>query len=125
MSARLWLSAVVVLCGALTVTGADAAAAKKKAAAKAPPPAADAAAAPKKKAVAKAPAPVAAGCTKAIPPFCVGVTSGKATYALFDTNPWIPPGTGVTVWGTVSGISPCGTAIYVTSWKKNKLKCKA
>jgi len=124
MSARLWLSAVVVLCGALAVTGADAAAAKKKAAAKAPAPAADATA-PKKKAAAKAPAPVAAGCTKAIPPFCVGVTSGKNTYALFDSNPWIPPGTGVTVWGRVSGVSPCGTAIYVTSWKKNNLKCKA
>jgi hypothetical protein len=125
MSARLWLSAVVVLCGALTVTGADAAAAKKKtAAAKAPAPAADTAAAPKKKA-AKAPAPVAVGCAKAIPPFCVGVTSGKTTYALFDQNPWIPPGTGVTVWGKVTSVSPCGTAISVTAWKKNNLKCRA
>ena len=107
MSARLWLSGVVVLCGALAVTGAEAAAAKKAKAAKAPP-------------------PVAAGCTKAIPPFCMGVTSGKTTYALFDANPWIPPGTGVTVWGKVTGISPCGsTAISVTAWKKNKLKCKA
>ena len=125
MSARLWLSAVVVLCGALAVTGADAAAAKKKAAeAKAPAPAADAAA-PKKKAAARGPAPIAAGCTKAIPPFCVGVTSGKTTYALFDSSPWIPPGTGVTVWGKVTSVSPCGTAISVTAWKKNNLKCKA
>jgi hypothetical protein len=106
MSARLWLSAVVVMCGALAVTGAEAAAKKKAAAAKAPP-------------------PVAAGCTKAIPPFCIGVTSGKTTYALFDSNPSIAPGTGVTVWGKVTGVSPCGTAISVTSWKKNKMKCKA
>jgi hypothetical protein len=99
-----WLIAVIALCGCLAVTGAEAA--KKKAP--------------------KAPPPIAVGCTKAIPPFCVGVTSGKTTYALFDANPWIPPGTGVTVWGKVTGISPCGTAISVTSWKPNKkLKCKA
>jgi hypothetical protein len=104
VTVRHWLTVVIALCGCLAVTGVEAAAKKK---------------------AAKAPPPVAVGCTKAIPPFCVGVTSGKTTYALFDANPWIPPGTGVTVWGTVSGVSPCGTAIYVTAWKKNKLKCKA
>jgi len=96
------LSLVALLCGSLAVTGAEAAAKKK---------------------MGKAPPPVAVGCTKAIPPFCIGITSGKTTYALFDTNPYIPPGTGVAVWGKVSGAGPCGTSISVSSWKPVKLKC--
>lgn len=103
MAAGRWLTLAIAL-SALAVTGVQAAPAKK---------------------AAKAERPVAQGCTKAIAPFCLGVTSGKTTYALFDANPWIPPGTGVTVWGKVSGAGPCGTSISVTKWQKNKLKCKA
>ena len=108
MAARHWLMAVVAVCGALAVTGAEAAA--------------------KKKAVAKGPPPVAQGCTYAQAPFCLGLaTSKKATYSLWNPNPWIPPGTAVQVWGTPSGQGPCGaTSIQVTSWKPIKnIKCKA
>jgi hypothetical protein len=102
VSARHVLCLVALLSGSLAVTGAEAAA-KKKAAAKAPP-------------------PVAVGCTRAIPPFCIGVTSGKSTYALFDATPFIPSNTGVAVWGKVSP-GPCGPGISVSSWKPVKLKC--
>jgi hypothetical protein len=103
VTAKFWLTLTIAICGAVAVTGAEAAAKKK----------------------ARAERPVVSGCTKAIPPFCIGITSGKTTYALFDTNPYIPPGTGVTIWGKVTSVSPCGTAISVTAWKKNKLKCRA
>jgi hypothetical protein len=98
---------VVAVCGALAVTGAEAAAKKK---------------------VAKGPPPIAQGCTHAQAPFCLGLTtSKKATYSLWNANPWIPPGTAVQVWGTPSGQGPCGaTSIQVTSWKPGKnIKCKA
>jgi hypothetical protein len=110
MVARHWLTLVIALCGALAVTGAEAAA-KKKA-----------------KAVAKAPPPIARGCTYVQQPFCLGlVTSKKGSYSLWDGKPWIPPGTGVEVWGKATGPGPCGgTSIQVTSWKANKnIKCKA
>ena len=105
MAAGGWLTLAIALSACLAVTGAEAAAAKKAAKAKVEP-------------------PIARGCTHTVAPFCLGVTSGKTTYALFDANPFIPPGTGVTVWGKVSGISPCGTSISVTKWQKNKLKCR-
>jgi hypothetical protein len=101
VAARYALSLVAVLCGSLAVTGAEAAAKKK---------------------MGKAPPPVAVGCAKAIPPFCIGVTSGKTTYALLDANPFIPSNTGVAVWGKVAP-GPCGPSISVSSWKPVKLKC--
>ena len=107
MAARHWLMVVVAVCGALAVTGAEAAA--------------------KKKAVAKGPLPVAQGCTHVQAPYCLGLTTAKGTYSLWNANPWIPPGTAVQVWGTPSGQGPCGgTSIQVTSWKPAKnIKCKA
>jgi hypothetical protein len=84
MSSRHWLTLVIAVCGALAVTGAEAAAKKK--------------------------AKVA-----------------KGTYSLWDGKPWIPPRSGVDVWGKATGPGLCGgTAIQVSSWKPNKnLKCKA
>jgi hypothetical protein len=105
MAAGRWLTVAMALSATLAVTGTEAVA--------------------QAKAKAKPERPVAQGCTKAIPPFCLGVTSGKTTYALFDANPWIPPGTPVTVWGKASGSGPCGPSISVTKWQKAKLKCKA
>ena len=107
MAARHWLTVVVAVCGALAVTGAEAAA--------------------KKKAVAKGPAAIAQGCTYVQAPYCLGLKTAKGTYSLWNANPWIPPGTAVQVWGTPSGQGPCGaTAIQVTSWKPGKnIKCKA
>ncbi len=102
MAARHWLTLTIALCGSLAVTGSEAATKKR----------------------AKVDGPVARGCTHTIPPFCLGVTSGGRTYALLGANPFIPPGVGVDVWGTVTGVSPCGTAIQVTSWKRNKLRCR-
>jgi hypothetical protein len=108
MSSRHWLTLVIAVCGALAVTGAEAAA-KKKAK------------------VAKGPAPIASGCTY-VQGMCLGLaTSNKATYSLWDGKPWIPPRSGVDVWGKATGPGLCGgTAIQVSSWKPNKnLKCKA
>jgi hypothetical protein len=110
MAAGRWLTLAIALSAILAVTGAQGEAAKKEAA---------------KKAKAKPEPAIAQGCTKQIPPFCLGVTSGQTTYALFDANPSIPAGIGVTVWGKATGVSPCGTSISVTKWQKNKLKCKA
>lgn len=109
MAARHWLTLTLALCGALAVSGAEAAA-KKKA-----------------KAVAKGPAPIARGCTYVQAPYCLGVSTSKGTYSLWNANPWIPPGTAVDVWGTPSGPGMCGgTGIQVTSWKASKtIKCKA
>jgi hypothetical protein len=110
MAARHWLTLVIVVSGALAITGAEAAA-KKKA-----------------KAAARGPAPIATGCTYVQAPMCFGlITSKKATYSLWNTNPWVPPGTAIDVWGTATGPGPCGaTSIQVTSWKPSKkLKCKA
>jgi hypothetical protein len=88
---------------------------------------AEAAAKKKAKAVAKAPAPIARGCTYVQAAYCLGVSTSKGTYSLWNANPWIPPGTAVDVWGTPSGPGMCGgTAIQVTSWKASKtIKCKA
>ena len=109
MAARHWLTLTLALCGAIAVTGAEAAA-KKKA-----------------KAVAKGPAPIARGCTYVQAPYCVGVATSKGTYSLWDAKPWIPPGTAVEVWGKAMGPGICGgTAIQVTSWRAIKsIKCKA
>ena len=109
MAARHWLTLTLALCGALAVSGAEAAA-KKKA-----------------KAVAKGPAPIARGCTYVQAPYCLGVSTSKGTYSLWNANPWIPPGTAVDVWGTPAGPGMCGgTAIQVASRKASKtIKCKA
>jgi hypothetical protein len=109
MAARHYLTLVIALCGAVAATGAEAAAKKKAKVAKAPP-------------------PIAQGCTYVQAPFCLGlVTSKKATYSLWDGKPWIPPGSGIDVWGKATGPGPCGgTSIQVSSWKVNKkVKCKA
>jgi hypothetical protein len=98
-----WLTLAVALSACVGVTAAEAAA---------------------KKATKAAAGPVARGCTHTVAPFCVGVTSRGTSYALFGQSPFIPTGIGVDVWGTVSGISPCGTSIQVTAWKRNKLKCR-
>jgi len=66
-----------------------------------------------------APQPTAAGCVHPVAPYCVGVTTGKGTFALLNANPFIPLGTGVTVWGTVTGNSPCGPSIQVARWQPN------
>jgi hypothetical protein len=97
MAARHWLTVTVALCGALAVTGAEAAA--KRAAAQSG----------------------YRGCTHFIAPLCMGLTSRRTTYALFGA--FIPPGTGADVYGTVSGTGPCGPTLQVTSWKPNKLHC--
>jgi hypothetical protein len=71
---------------------------------------------------------VVVGCTQPIAPMCLGVRTARgATYALFDANPWIPPGTAVTVSGTVTGPSICGVpGIKVSAWSPNKkIKCRA
>jgi hypothetical protein len=100
MTAKYRLTLAVALCGAVAVTTAEAATKKR----------------------AKIIAPVARGCTSAIPPFCIGVTSGGKTYAMFGQTPFIPSGIGVDVWGAVSP-GPCGPTIQVTSWRPNKLRC--
>ena len=109
MAARHWLTLTLALCGAVAVTGAEAAA-KKKA-----------------KAIAAGPAPIARGCTYVQAPYCLGVSTAKGRYSLWGANPFIPPGTAVDVWGKASGPGMCGgTAIQVTSWRANKnIKCKA
>jgi len=53
---------------------------------------AEAAAKKKAKAVAKGPAPIARGCTYVQAPYCLGVSTSKGTYSLWNANPWIPPG---------------------------------
>ena len=64
MSSKHWLTLLIAVCGALAVTGAEAAA-KKKAK------------------VAKGPAPIASGCTY-VQGMCLGLaTSNKATYSLW------------------------------------------
>lgn len=91
MTARQWLTAALMLSAPFAATGAEAAM--------------------------KGPRPVAVGCSHPIPPFCMGVTTPqRTTYSLFNANPFIPPGTAIAVWGTVSGISPCGTSISVSKW---------
>jgi len=67
----------------------------------------------------RAPQPTAAGCVHPVAPYCVGVTTSKGTFALLNANPFIPLGTGVTVWGTVTGNSPCGSSIQVARWQPN------
>jgi hypothetical protein len=69
---------------------------------------AEAAAKKKAKAVAKGPARIARGCTYVQAPYCLGVSTSKGTYSLWNANPWIPPGTAVDVWGTPSGPGMCG-----------------
>jgi hypothetical protein len=85
MAARQYLTLVIALCGAVAVTGAEAAA-KKKA-----------------KAVAKGPPPIVRGCTYVQAPYCLGIAAKSVTYSLWNANPSIPPGTGVDVWGKASG----------------------
>lgn len=62
------------------------------------------------------------GCAQFVLPFCVGVTSGNATYIVNSALPPILPGTAVTVVGQQAGdVSPCfGTWLRVISWKLNK-----
>src|SRR5262245_2979046 len=66
MAARHWLTVVVAVCGALAVTGAEAAA--------------------KKKAVAKGPAAIAQGCTYVQAPYCLGLKTAKG-FAV-ERKPW-------------------------------------
>lgn len=74
---------------------------------------------------AKKPKPTAVGCTVDLPPMCLGLKTKTKTYALFNTHPWIPVGTGVAVYGKVGDFSLCGaTPIYVDKWEKTKQKCK-
>jgi hypothetical protein len=99
MTARYWLTVTVALCGAFAVTAAEA---KTRATA----------------------TPVYRGCSHFIAPLCMGLTSRGKTYVLVGALPLVPPGTGVDVFGTVTGPSPCGTQIQVTSWRQNaKLRC--
>jgi hypothetical protein len=106
MAASGWLSVAVALCATSMITAAEAAA--------------------KKAARAKTEAPLMRGCTVAVPPLCVGLEAGGRKYALVGANPAIPPGTGVDVYGTVSGVSVClGIPVQVTSWKRNRMKCPA
>ena len=110
MAGRAWLTLTIAVCGALAVTGAEAAAKKKV------------------RVAAKGPAPIASGCTYFQAPMCFGVTTaGKVNYSLWDAKAWIPPRTGVDIWGKTTGTGPCGVpSIQVTSWKPNKtLKCGA
>jgi hypothetical protein len=67
----------------------------------------------------RAAGPTAAGCVHPVAPYCVGVTTRKGTFALLNANPFIPLGTGVTVWGTVTSNSPCGPSIQVARWQAN------
>jgi hypothetical protein len=99
MTARYWLTVTVALCAAFAVTAAEA---KTRATA----------------------TPVYRGCSHFIAPLCMGLTSRGKTYVLVGALPLVPPGTGVDVFGTVTGPSPCGTQIQVTSWRQNaKLRC--
>jgi hypothetical protein len=99
MTARYWLTLSVALGCALAVTTAEA----------------------KTRATAQ---PVYRGCSHFIAPLCMGITSRGKTYVLVGALPLVPPGTGVDVFGTVTGPSPCGTQLQVTSWRQNtKLHC--
>ena len=106
MTARHWLTrfglaSTVALCATLAVSGAQAEA-KKRA----------------------APQLVYRGCSHFVAPLCMGITSRGRTYAVIGAMPFIPPGTGVDVYGTITGASPCGvTTIQVSSWQQNKLRC--
>jgi hypothetical protein len=98
MATKHWLTLAVALCAPLAVTGAEAAP--------------------------KAAQPVYRGCSHFVAPLCMGMTSRGKVYALIGALPFIPPGTGVDVYGTVTTASPCGgTTIQVTSWRQNKLRC--
>jgi hypothetical protein len=98
---RIGLALTVALCGTLAVTAARAEA-KKRA----------------------APQLVYRGCSHFVAPLCMGITSRGRTYAVLGAMPFIPPSTGVDVYGTVSSNTPCGVpTIQVTSWQRNKLRC--
>jgi hypothetical protein len=98
---RVGLALTVALCGTLAVSGAHAEA-KKRA----------------------APQLVYRGCSHFVAPLCMGVTSRGRTYAVIGAMPFIPPGTGVDVYGTVTSNTPCGVpTIQVSSWRQNKLRC--
>ena len=95
------LALAVALCGTLAVTSAQAEA-KKRA----------------------APQLVYRGCSHFVAPLCMGVTSRGRTYAVIGAMPFIPPSTGVDVYGTVTSNTPCGVpTIQVSSWQRNKLRC--
>jgi hypothetical protein len=98
MTPRYWLTVAIALCGTLAVAGAEAA--------------------PK-------PQLVYRGCSHFVAPLCMGITSRGKTYAVIGALPFIPPGTGVDVYGTVTSSTPCGVpTIQVSSWRQNnKLRC--
>jgi hypothetical protein len=101
MATKHWLTLAVALCAPLAVTGAEAA--------------------PKARAPAQL---VYRGCSHFVAPLCMGMTSRGKTLALIGAVPFIPPGTGVDVYGTVTTATPCGIAtVQVASWKQNKLRC--
>jgi len=64
------------------------------------------------------------GCSHFVARSAWAFNLARKVYALIGALPFIPPGTGVDVYGTVTGSSPCGgTTIQVTSWRQNKLRC--
>jgi hypothetical protein len=103
LSTQAWLTLAIALSGSLAVTGAEAAAAKR---------------------VRHDPL-VVRGCTQYVPPVCAGIVTGGRTYSLIGTNPSVPLGVGVDVYGKVEGFSPCLASVHVTvtSWRKNRMHC--
>src|SRR5215475_1551354 len=94
---RRCLALTVALCGTLAVTAAQAQAPKRA-----------------------APQQVYRGCSHFVAPLCMGITSRGRTYAVLGAMPFIPPSTGVDVYGTVTSNSPCGVpTIQVSSWRQN------
>lgn len=65
------------------------------------------------------------GCTKAVPPFCVGLSFRGTTFTLSSMTP-IAMGTGIKVVGRKTGaVGPCGgTAVQVISWTPTRRVCK-
>jgi hypothetical protein len=65
------------------------------------------------------------GCTKAVPPFCIGVSFRGTTYTLSSMTP-IAMNTGIKVVGRKTGaVGPCGgTALQVISWQPTRRVCK-
>ena len=101
MTTRHWLALTVALCGTLAVTVAQAQAPKRA-----------------------APQLVYRGCSHFVAPLCMGITSRGRTYATIGALPFIPPSTGVDVYGTVTANTPCGVpTIQVSSWRRNNLRC--
>jgi hypothetical protein len=65
------------------------------------------------------------GCTKHVPPFCVGLIFRGTTYTLSSMTP-IEMNRGIKVVGRRTGaVGPCGgTAVRVLSWTPTRRVCK-